>query len=94
MLNGTVASPVSIDLPGAEVLSADTSSTTAAAEPSGAEQPLDYDSVCRELEQLRSVQRELMRLLGTTRPDRVLHDVRNLLQERIFLEAAVKRAES
>jgi len=44
-----------------------------------------------ELDRLLAQQQELMKLLGTTRPDRVVHDVRNLLQERMFLEAACKR---
>lgn len=44
-----------------------------------------------ELDRLRAQQQELMQLLGTTRPDRLVHDIRNLLQERMFLEAACKR---
>jgi len=44
-----------------------------------------------ELDKLQAQQQELMKLLGTTRPDRIVHDVRNLLQERMFLEAACKR---
>ena len=44
-----------------------------------------------ELDRLNAQQQELMKLLGTTRPDRIVHDVRNLLQERMFLEAACKR---
>ncbi|HEX8911416.1 MAG TPA: hypothetical protein VF796_03580 [Humisphaera sp.] len=83
-----------MSLPGGDVLSASATRVAVPAEPTEADQPLDYESLRRELEQHRAVQRELMRLLGTTRPDRVLHDVRNLLQERIFLEAAAKRAES
>ena len=44
-----------------------------------------------ELDRLQAQQQELMKLLGTARPDRIVHDVRNLLQERMFLEAACKR---
>lgn len=44
----------------------------------------------KELERLRAQQREIMQLLGTKMPERVIHDLRNLLQERIFLEAAAR----
>lgn len=53
----------------------------------------DLPAMRAELDRLRNQQRELMELLGTTRPDKVLHDVRNLLQERIFLEAACRQME-
>ncbi len=42
----------------------------------------------------RAVEAELMQLLGTSRPDRIIHDVRNLLQERIFLIAACRDTEA
>lgn len=45
-----------------------------------------------EVEQLKEQQRELMQLIGAKRADRLIHDVRNLLQEMVFLEAANKRA--
>lgn len=38
-------------------------------------------------------EREMMELLGTARADKLVHDLRNLLQERMFLEAACKRHE-
>jgi hypothetical protein len=46
-----------------------------------------------ELDQMREMQSEMMRLLGTKQPNRILHDLRNLLQERIFLMAACKDAD-
>lgn len=62
------------------------------ANPGGHLTPEDM-KLLAELDHLRAQQRELMLLLGTTRPDRILHDVRNLLQERIFLEAACRQSE-
>jgi hypothetical protein len=53
--------------------------------------PEDVAGLRAELDRLLKQQRELMELLGTTRADRLLHDVRNLLQERIFLEAACRQ---
>ena len=53
----------------------------------------EFHRLRAELDRLLAQQRELMELLGTTRPDRILHDVRNLLQERIFLEAACRQME-
>lgn len=42
----------------------------------------------------RAVEAELMQLLGTSRPDKIIHDVRNLLQERIFLLAACRDSDN
>jgi hypothetical protein len=56
--------------------------------------PDEVDALRRELEQLRAMQTELMQLLKLNRPDRIVHDIRNLLQERIFLEAATRRSQS
>ena len=53
----------------------------------------DVGRLQAELDRLLAQQRELMELLGTKRPDKILHDVRNLLQERIFLEAACRQSE-
>ena len=55
--------------------------------------PDDVARLRAELDRLLAQQRELMELLGTKRPDKILHDVRNLLQERIFLEAACRQSE-
>lgn len=68
----------------------------AAAVPNGAAAPQNAEELQQlqaKLERLLSQQRELMKLLGTTREDRIVHDVRNLLQERIFLLAACKASE-
>ena len=64
-----------------------------AAAPAAAPSGEDVERLRAELERLQKQQRELMELLGTTRPDKILHDVRNLLQERIFLEAACRQME-
>ena len=50
----------------------------------------ELQSLRDEVDRCHAVERELMGLLGTTRADRIVHDVRNLLQERIFLLAACK----
>jgi len=47
-------------------------------------------SLRQEVERCHAVERELMQLLGCSRADRIVHDLRNLLQERIFLLAACK----
>ena len=62
--------------------------------PADARSAEDVERLRAELDRLLAQQRELMELLGTTRPDKILHDVRNLLQERIFLEAACKQMET
>lgn len=51
----------------------------------------ELESLRADLKRLRDQQQELMQLLGTQRPDKLVHDLRNLLQERMFLEAACKR---
>lgn len=43
-----------------------------------------------EVARFRAMEAELMQLLGTKRADRLVHDIRNLLQERIFLLAACR----
>jgi hypothetical protein len=92
MFNATFASPTTtppaeggIGLGNAPL--AGTSSVAAAANPGLGE----TDKLRLELDRLQAQQRELMQLLGTSRPDRIVHDVRNLLQERMFLEAACKK---
>src|SRR6476620_5913714 len=52
---------------------------------------VELDTLRADLKRLLDQQQELMQLLGTKRPDKLGHDVRNLLQERMFLEAACKR---
>ena len=51
----------------------------------------EIQSLRADLNRLLDQQKELMQLLGTKRADKLVHDVRNLLQERMFLEAACKR---
>jgi hypothetical protein len=45
------------------------------------------------LDRLLAQQRELMELLGTKRPDRILHDVRNLLRNASSWKAACRQIE-
>ena len=56
--------------------------------------PMSRDEELRvlrqEVDRCHAVERELMQLLGCSRADRIVHDLRNLLQERIFLLAACK----
>jgi hypothetical protein len=52
---------------------------------------MELDALRADLKRLLDQQQELMQLLGTKRPEKLVHDVRNLLQERMFLEAACKR---
>jgi hypothetical protein len=54
---------------------------------------VELEHLRSDLKRLLDQQQELMQLLGTKRPDKLIHDVRNLLQERMFLEAACKRFE-
>ncbi|QOV91027.1 hypothetical protein [Humisphaera borealis] len=46
-----------------------------------------------EVARCHALEAELMQLLGTKRVDRIVHDIRNLLQERIFLLAACRDSE-
>ena len=51
----------------------------------------EIERLRRDLDKLLRQQAELMQLVGTTRADRLVHDIRNVLQERMLLEAACKR---
>ena len=51
----------------------------------------EVERLRRDLDKLLRQQAELMQLVGTTRADRLVHDIRNVLQERMLLEAACKR---
>jgi predicted component of type VI protein secretion system len=53
--------------------------------------PNDVARMRADLDRLLRQQAELMQLIGTTRPERLIHDIRNVLQERMLLEAACKR---
>ena len=44
-----------------------------------------------ELERLRVREREIMELLGTASPDRIMHDLRNVLNEVQLLRALAER---
>jgi hypothetical protein len=46
-----------------------------------------------ELDALREREREIMQLLGTRSPDRILHDLRNLINEVILLRALMQTDE-
>ncbi len=46
-----------------------------------------------ELNRLLARQRVIMELLGTTNPDRILHDIRNVLNERQLLRALAELEE-
>jgi len=49
----------------------------------------ELNAVELERAKLGDAQRRIMELLGTTSPDRLVHDVRNLLNERALLKALV-----
>jgi hypothetical protein len=49
--------------------------------------PTDPEALNRELEQLRAREREIMELLGTRAPEKILHDLRNVLNEVQLLRA-------
>jgi hypothetical protein len=51
----------------------------------------EVDRLRADVDRLLRQQAELMQLIGSSRPERLIHDVRNLLQERMLLEAACKR---
>jgi hypothetical protein len=87
MLNSTLAGANNVNTPGDTTARSQTGDD--AAHPGSG--PADLDRLRAQVDQLQRQQRELMELLGTSRPERLAHDLRNLLQERVFLEAAVKR---
>jgi hypothetical protein len=47
------------------------------------------DSALRELEKLRERERQMIELLGSHSPERLLHDLRNVLNEVQLLRAVV-----
>jgi hypothetical protein len=51
-------------------------------------------SALRELEQLRERERQMVELLGADSPDRLLHDLRNLLNELTLLRAVIETDET
>ena len=53
----------------------------------------DYERVATERDRLLEQQRQIMQLIGTSNPDKILHDLRNLLNELGLLRTLVESEE-
>lgn len=52
-----------------------------------ASSPTEIEQLRAERDHLLNRQRAIMELLGSTRPERLLHDIRNVLNERVLLRS-------